>query len=187
MMYNISRIAHEIIAEDWLEKVVEHTTPGGQRRKVKVKSLPPEERAKYKPKKEDSKDDDTASRKKTIEEIKSEKPTGWLGKMKHKLRKTLELSNMDQQKEKIYDDLDDKGFSRYENDNLIFKDVKVMDKGKPVDLSPEKKKKLEDAGVLLDFEKYVKKLKEIDDDMEELAKAARIEKLVFEIISSGRL
>jgi len=39
--------------EDWLEKVVEHTTPGGERRKVKVKSLPPEEQAKYKPKKEE--------------------------------------------------------------------------------------------------------------------------------------
>ena len=32
---------------------MEHTTPGGERRKVKVKSLPPEEQAKYRPKKEE--------------------------------------------------------------------------------------------------------------------------------------
>ena len=41
----------------WMDKVVEHTTPGGQKRKVKVKSLSPEEQAKYRPKKEEKKDD----------------------------------------------------------------------------------------------------------------------------------
>jgi len=58
-------------AEDWLEKVVEHTTPGGQKRKVKVKSLPSEERAKYKPSGKDE------SLKKKIEEKKKslEKPS----------------------------------------------------------------------------------------------------------------
>lgn len=38
-------------ASDWKEKVVEHTTPTGQKRKVKVKSLSPEEQEKYRPKK----------------------------------------------------------------------------------------------------------------------------------------
>jgi len=39
-------------SEDWLEKIVEHTTSGGQRTKVKVKSLPPEEQKRYRPKEE---------------------------------------------------------------------------------------------------------------------------------------
>jgi len=39
-------------SEDWLEKVVEHTTPSGKRRKVKVKSLSPKEQEKYRPKKD---------------------------------------------------------------------------------------------------------------------------------------
>jgi len=41
----------KIAQEDWLEKIVEHTTPGGERRNVKVKSLSPEEQEKYRPKK----------------------------------------------------------------------------------------------------------------------------------------
>ena len=37
--------------KSWLDKVVEHKTPTGKVTKVKVKSLPPEEQKKYKPKK----------------------------------------------------------------------------------------------------------------------------------------
>lgn len=36
---------------DWLEQVVEHRTPTGRVNRIKVKSLPPKEREKYKPKK----------------------------------------------------------------------------------------------------------------------------------------
>lgn len=46
----IESVLNEHYASDWLEKEVEHTTPTGQKRRVKVKSLPPEEREKYKPK-----------------------------------------------------------------------------------------------------------------------------------------
>ena len=42
--------ARWISAGDWLEKVVEHTTPSGQKRRVKVKSLSPKEQEKYRPK-----------------------------------------------------------------------------------------------------------------------------------------
>jgi len=61
--------------EDWLEKVVEHTTPGGKRRKVKVKSLPPEEQAKYRPKKEegDKKEDLKGKIKEKKKELKKPK------------------------------------------------------------------------------------------------------------------
>lgn len=35
--------------KDWRDKKVEHTTPSGQKRRVKIKSLPPEEQLQYKP------------------------------------------------------------------------------------------------------------------------------------------
>lgn len=50
-MKHLAQIQAEFlkIAMDWRDKFVMHTTPSGQRNRVKIKSLTPEEQEKYKP------------------------------------------------------------------------------------------------------------------------------------------
>lgn len=51
-MKHLAKIQSEFVklSLDWLEREVEHRTPSGQIRRVKVKSLSKDEREKYKPK-----------------------------------------------------------------------------------------------------------------------------------------
>jgi len=46
----MKKTAAFLYAEDWKEKTIKHRTPSGQIREIKIKSLPPEEQEKYKPK-----------------------------------------------------------------------------------------------------------------------------------------
>jgi len=69
----IGKTAEAPISESWLEKEVVHTTPEGKRTRVKVKSLPPEEKEKYRPKKEKSPEDLINEKKKKLKQEESVK------------------------------------------------------------------------------------------------------------------
>lgn len=155
--------ARWIIAQDWKEKIVEHTTPSGQKRKVKIKSLSPEEQEKYKPKK---------------------KP-GFFHKLKEKVKRDFQISNLENKKDTINEELDDKGFEVYDNGSIYYEGLKLVDKGEFKD-SDEVEKKLKDSDKFKDFQEYKNKILEVDRGINELEKAAIMEQLVNEILKISK-
>jgi hypothetical protein len=109
-------------SESWLDKEVEHTTPTGKRTKVKVKSLPPEEREKYRPKRDDKKLDDLIqNKKKTLEE-----PTKPKTQRHQDLEKSTGNNYTDVNLKTLQGNIDN-NLKKYDNDKIQTKTISSKD------------------------------------------------------------
>ena len=161
------KIAKFIMAEDWKEKEVEHKTPSGQVRKVKVKSLPPAEQEKYRPKDEKKEEETTKTKDKKQEdtkdtgkvnvkdEIDKSKSKGFLTKIKDALRTRKEKNKIKSDfVQSLKPDADYK-FKEYSTDSITV----GMHGSNKIEINDESR----DTGwVTVDLEKP---LTDLDDDV----------------------
>jgi len=82
---------------DWRDKIVEHETPSGKINRVKIKSLPPEEQERYKPKKE---------KKEVVKKPKPKKLTEEELEAKLRARDTFGVAKKDSDKQELINLID---------------------------------------------------------------------------------